>query len=367
MTQVICPHCNKAIDVEGFGGAVKCPACSKYFPYGAEKRIRCPHCNKFTRIQDVRGLDYKCSHCNKSIFFARNGDIVTNISDTIFVVINLGGLIAAISMWIFAGFWVCSSVFVVVIALNAYFAAMKKENKPEKILNSKSQTSSQKTQTGRFQQIQIIDKIPFLPLMAYVANADGVINQREYDYLRWLIEMLLRNISGETEHSIQQSITDAINFINNFKNPQIDILYTIGAKLSKIYPEKVTTDFVMAMCEMCITDGEFAPREQNAIGILGQVLLLPQQTIKSIVSKYVSQGQQRTTPEAQEKYTNREAYAILGLKVGTPISEVKKRYRELAKRYHPDMQMGKSEADRMHSEEMMKTISRAFNQITQTV
>lgn len=53
-------------------------------------------------------------------------------------------------------------------------------------------------------------------------------------------------------------------------------------------------------------------------------------------------------------------YDVLGLKEGTPFDEVKKRYRELVKKYHPDILMGRGE-----SEEMIECSTRKLQEINE--
>ena len=57
----------------------------------------------------------------------------------------------------------------------------------------------------------------------------------------------------------------------------------------------------------------------------------------------------------------RDFYAILGLKKNATDDQIKKAYKTLAVKYHPDKQVGKSEADVKKAEEMFKKISEAYH------
>jgi hypothetical protein len=56
-------------------------------------------------------------------------------------------------------------------------------------------------------------------------------------------------------------------------------------------------------------------------------------------------------------------YKTLDLPLFANFQEVKKRYRKLAKIYHPDLQTGKTPADKLASSEQMKRINEAYHNI----
>lgn len=58
-------------------------------------------------------------------------------------------------------------------------------------------------------------------------------------------------------------------------------------------------------------------------------------------------------------------YAMLGLKEDASFDEVKKRYRELVKKYHPDILMGRGESEEMivRSTRKLQEINEAYEEI----
>ena len=55
----------------------------------------------------------------------------------------------------------------------------------------------------------------------------------------------------------------------------------------------------------------------------------------------------------------KDFYEILGVNKGTPFIEIKAKYRSLAKKYHPDKNIGDKEA-----EDMFKLIGEAYSTLT---
>ena len=61
--------------------------------------------------------------------------------------------------------------------------------------------------------------------------------------------------------------------------------------------------------------------------------------------------------------TKRDYYEILGVSKGTPVDEIKKTYRKLAMKYHPDRA---TDENRKTSEEKFKEISEAYAVLSDT-
>ena len=59
--------------------------------------------------------------------------------------------------------------------------------------------------------------------------------------------------------------------------------------------------------------------------------------------------------------SNKDFYAILGVGKNATQEELKHAYRELSKKYHPDLQTGKSEAEKKEAEEKFKDINEAYS------
>ena len=53
-------------------------------------------------------------------------------------------------------------------------------------------------------------------------------------------------------------------------------------------------------------------------------------------------------------------YEILGVEKNASADDLKKAYRQLSKKYHPDLQNGKSDAEKKEAEDKFKEINAAY-------
>jgi len=92
---------------------------------------------------------------------------------------------------------------------------------------------------------------------------------------------------------------------------------------------------------IAVADGEMSNSEQRTLQIIAQSLRISQQTFQSILAmfNFSKQGggyNQRTQTTSQSGISLDKAYQILGITKTATESEIKKAYRKLAIKYHPD-------------------------------
>lgn len=69
-------------------------------------------------------------------------------------------------------------------------------------------------------------------------------------------------------------------------------------------------------------------------------------------------------PDSEEEKPTAEDFQALGLKPGAPIQEVRRAYRDLAKRWHPDRHQQRTSRERRNAEERFKEVTAAYRRIS---
>ena len=125
------------------------------------------------------------------------------------------------------------------------------------------------------------------------------------------------------------------------------------------------------LLNLAYIDGNFSKSERNVIEQIASGFGLNEIDFWSILKRFDDfYGQRRQDGRGQsDPYVKRakSPYDVLGLKEGAPFDEVKKRYRELVKKYHPDILMGRGESEEMieKSTRKLQEINEAYETIKQ--
>lgn len=169
-------------------------------------------------------------------------------------------------------------------------------------------------------------------LCSIVIKADGVILKSELNYVKRFFvqqfgeekaQIYVRNLKTYLEQNISaEKVSEKIhNKVNQSSKIQI-LQYLIG---------------------IAIADGEMSNSEYQTLQKIAKSLRISQQTFLSIMAMFNSQRNTGGSTNFHNPNELENAFKILGIDKNTPEREVKKAYRKLAVKYHPDKvsQLGK--------------------------
>lgn len=260
--------------------------------------------------------------------------------------------------WLFAGLgWAVGGP---IGALLGYFIG--KAISPDKQLGSQSWTDSSASShhgpyrnTGTQQDVNVA----LMVLIAAVMKADGQVRRSELDYVkRFLLANYGEERGKEMLKVLQQMVEQDIrvdmvcqqikvNTDYSTRYHMVDFLYGIGG-----------------------ADGEFHQSELNMLRLIAQYLGISQSDFTSINERHVGHGQSdynyssRSGESRSTRTTFRkDPYKVLGIDSKASDDEVKKAYRRMAMKYHPDRVAGMSEELQRNAAEQMKEINEAYEVI----
>ncbi len=210
--------------------------------------------------------------------------------------------------------------------------------------------------TGTQQDINVA----LMVLIAAVMKVDGQVKRSELDFVKRFLLTNYGEARGKEmlkvlQHMVERDIPIdevcqqiKVNTDYNTRYHMLDFLFGIGG-----------------------ADGEFHQSELNMLRLIAQYLGISQSDYTSIYERHVgssysggrSGGSSRGS--AGGSYS-KDPYKVLGVESTATDDEVKRAYRKMAMKYHPDRVAGMSEEMQRNAAEQMKEINRAYEIIKET-
>ena len=112
------------------------------------------------------------------------------------------------------------------------------------------------------------------------------------------------------------------------------------------------------------SDGYVSPNEVNEIRKMAAYLYISRQDFEATQAMFSGYNQRSNHQQANfNNFDVEHAYKLLGIREEASIDEIKKAYRKMAKKYHPDKIQHLGEAHVKAAEEKFKSIKLAYEQI----
>ena len=207
-----------------------------------------------------------------------------------------------------------------------------------------------------------VDEAKFLvSLLAKVAKSDGRVSELEARLITQVLDDLSQKVSGvsgvreylkEVYNSQKENVNNAYETARNYKRA-FNLNYdTCVARL---------TFFL----NLAYIDGEFNKSEQDVIRNIAYGFGIDKETLDEILYKFDSFYGSRFGADHDEMSQENDAFEVLGLSKNASLEEVKARYKELVRQYHPDILMGRGESKEVieRSTKKLQEINEAYGRL----
>ena len=204
-----------------------------------------------------------------------------------------------------------------------------------------------------------VDEAKFLvSLLAKVAKSDGRVSELEARLITQVLDDLSQKVSGMREYlkevykSQKENVDNAYETARNYKRA-FNLNYdTCVARL---------TFFL----NLAYIDGEFNKSEQDVIRNIAYGFGIDKETLDEIIFKFDSFYGSRFGADHDEISQENDAFEVLGLSKNASLEEVKARYKELVRQYHPDILMGRGESKEVieRSTKKLQEINEAYGRL----
>ena len=204
-----------------------------------------------------------------------------------------------------------------------------------------------------------VDEAKFLvSLLAKVAKSDGRVSELEARLITQVLDDLSQKVSCVREYlkevykSQKENVDNAYETARNYKRA-FNLNYdTCVARL---------TFFL----NLAYIDGEFNKSEQDIIRNIAYGFGIDKETLDEIIYKFDSFYGSRFGADHDEMSQENDAFEVLGLSKNASLDEVKARYKELVRQYHPDILMGRGESKEVieRSTKKLQEINEAYGRL----
>lgn len=178
-------------------------------------------------------------------------------------------------------------------------------------------------------------------LLTAIARADGIYSKTELAY----IKNFLRYYFQMTDKEFSWYLQDLKYFAFQPSIPVKKFIQHMNRWAHR--HEKVF--FLHCACELCAAQTVIHPQQKKLVNSIGNALGISSGEMEKIWEKY-------------QKVANKY-FQILGVRPDTPLEEIKKRYYDLARFFHPDRFRHRSLEEQRFAEQKMQLINEAWREI----
>lgn len=205
-----------------------------------------------------------------------------------------------------------------------------------------SDSDRQTTYQRRQRATQGDISVSIIVLIACVIKADGRVLKSEINYIK---PFLLRTFGEERAKQ-------ALSLLKQLLDQEIDPV-AVSHQMAQYINYSTRLELIRILLELANSDGEIAAQELNIIQIIVTNMAVQQADYQSILALY-----------QRHKDVN-WAYTALEIEPSASNDEVKKAYRRMAMKFHPDKVGNASEEVRKQATDKFRGINEAYEHIKQ--
>ena len=207
-----------------------------------------------------------------------------------------------------------------------------------------------------------VDEAKFLvSLLAKVAKSDGRVSELEARLITQVLDDLSQKVSGVS------GVREYLKEVYNSQKENVDNAYETARNYKRAFNLNYDTCVARLtfFLNLAYIDGEFNKSEQDVIRNIAYGFGIDKETLDEIIYKFDSFYGSRFGADHDEISQENDAFEVLGLSKNASLDEVKARYKELVRQYHPDILMGRGESKEVieRSTKKLQEINEAYRRL----
>ena len=207
-----------------------------------------------------------------------------------------------------------------------------------------------------------VDEAKFLvSLLAKVAKSDGRVSELEARLITQVLDDLSQKVSGVS------GVREYLKEVYKSQKENVDNAYETARNYKRAFNLNYDTCVARLtfFLNLAYIDGEFNKSEQDIIRNIAYGFGIDKETLDEIIYKFDSFYGSRFGVDHDEISQENDAFEVLGLSKNASLDEVKARYKELVRQYHPDILMGRGESKEVieRSTKKLQEINEAYGRL----
>ena len=212
--------------------------------------------------------------------------------------------------------------------------------------------------SNRKKQANVNEAKFLVSLLAKVAKSDGRVSELEARLITQVLDDLSQKVSGVREY---------LKEVYNSQKENVDNAYETARNYKRAFNLNYDTCVARLtfFLNLAYIDGEFNKSEQDVIRNIAYGFGIDKETLDEIIFKFDSFYGSRFGADHDEISQENDAFEVLGLSKNASLDEIKARYKELVRQYHPDILMGRGESKEVieRSTKKLQEINEAYGRL----
>jgi len=202
---------------------------------------------------------------------------------------------------------------------------------------------------NRKKQANVNEAKFLVSLLAKVAKSDGRVSELEARLITQVLDDLSQKVSGVS------GVREYLKEVYNSQKENVDNAYETARNYKRAFNLNYDTCVARLtfFLNLAYIDGEFNKSEQDVIRNIAYGFGIDKETLDEIIYKFDSFYGSRFGADRDEVSRENDAFEVLGLNKNASLDEVKARYKELVRQYHPDILMGRGESKEVIERSLM--------------
>jgi len=215
--------------------------------------------------------------------------------------------------------------------------------------------------SNRKKQANVNEAKFLVSLLAKVAKSDGRVSELEARLITQVLDDLSQKVSGVS------GVREYLKEVYNSQKENVDNAYETARNYKRAFNLNYDTCVARLtfFLNLAYIDGEFNKSEQDVIRNIAYGFGIDKETLDEIIYKFDSFYGSRFGADHDEMSQENDAFEVLGLSKNASLDEIKARYKELVRQYHPDILMGRGESKEVieRSTKKLQEINEAYGRL----